>query len=124
MNNPLRFAGETFYQSNYGRDARTGIEYTGLQVVTNTGWRIPYVSCMMMAVGMLAQFWDHVGPIPAATCRAATGQPRRRPAATSRAGRGRRSCETARCHGPAAATASLAAWAVPLAVVVRADCGC
>ncbi len=57
MNNPLRFAGATFYQSNYGRDAATGKEYTGLQVVTNTGWRIPYVSCMMVAVGMLAQFW-------------------------------------------------------------------
>lgn len=56
MNNPLRFAGETFYQSSYGRDSRTGLEYTGLQVVTNTGWRIPYVSCMMLAVGMLAQF--------------------------------------------------------------------
>jgi ABC-type transport system involved in cytochrome c biogenesis permease subunit len=64
MNNPLRFAGETFYQSNYGRDQRTGLEYTGLQVVTNTGWRIPYVSCTMMAWGMLAQFgitlWRYV----------------------------------------------------------------
>ncbi len=57
MNNPLRFAGATFYQSNYGRDPATGKEYTGLQVVTNTGWRIPYVSCMMVAIGMLAQFW-------------------------------------------------------------------
>jgi ABC-type transport system involved in cytochrome c biogenesis permease subunit len=57
MNNPLRFGGETFYQSSYGRDPATGNEYTGLQVVTNTGWRIPYVSCMMVAVGMLAQFW-------------------------------------------------------------------
>ena len=56
MNNPLRFAGETFYQSNYGRSPTTGVEYTGLQVVTNTGWRIPYVSCMMVVIGMLAQF--------------------------------------------------------------------
>lgn len=57
MNNPLRYGGETFYQSSYGRDANTGIEHTGLQVVTNTGWRIPYVSCMLVVVGMLAQFW-------------------------------------------------------------------
>ncbi len=57
MNNPLRFSGATFYQSNYGRDAATGKEYTGLQVVTNTGWRIPYVACMMVTVGMFAQFW-------------------------------------------------------------------
>jgi len=56
MNNPLRFAGETFYQTNYGRDANTGVEHTGLQVVSNLGWRIPYVSCMMLAVGMFGQF--------------------------------------------------------------------
>ena len=56
MNNPLRFAGETFYQSNFGRDDAAKLEYTGLQVVTNTGWRIPYVSCMIVSVGMLWQF--------------------------------------------------------------------
>ena len=57
MNNPLRFAGETFYQSNYGRDPVTQKEYTGLQVVTNRSWRIPYLACMMTSIGMLAQFW-------------------------------------------------------------------
>ena len=56
MNNPLRYRGETFYQSNYHRDERTGEESTGLQVVTNTGWMIPYVSCMIVGVGLLAQF--------------------------------------------------------------------
>jgi ABC-type transport system involved in cytochrome c biogenesis permease subunit len=56
MNNPLRYAGETFYQSNYMRDPRTGVEMTGLSVVTNTGWMIPYVACMIVATGMLAQF--------------------------------------------------------------------
>jgi cytochrome c-type biogenesis protein CcsB len=54
MNNPLRFAGETFYQSGYDADSRG--EYTVLQVVRNTGWMIPYVSCMIVATGMLAQF--------------------------------------------------------------------
>ncbi|MCO6457911.1 MAG: cytochrome c biogenesis protein CcsA [Pirellulaceae bacterium] len=55
MNNPLRYAGETFYQSGYqvGRD---GVETTDLQVVTNTGWMIPYVACMIVTVGLLAQF--------------------------------------------------------------------
>jgi ABC-type transport system involved in cytochrome c biogenesis permease subunit len=57
MNNPLRYAGETFYQSGHYVDPRTGKESTTLQVVTNTGWMIPYVSCMIVAVGMLAQFW-------------------------------------------------------------------
>lgn len=57
MNNPLRFAGETFYQSSYHRDPRTGIETTTLQVVTNAGWMIPYVSCMIVVVGLIAHFW-------------------------------------------------------------------
>ena len=55
MNNPLRYAGETFYQSGYDA-GRNGKEVTTLQVVTNTGWMIPYVSCMLVAVGMLAHF--------------------------------------------------------------------
>jgi ABC-type transport system involved in cytochrome c biogenesis permease subunit len=56
MNNPLRFAGETFYQSSVGPDPITDAETTGLQVVTNSGWMIPYVSCMIVGVGMLFQF--------------------------------------------------------------------
>ena len=56
MNNPLRFAGETFYQQTVGPDPITGEEMTGLQVVTNSGWMIPYVSCMIVGVGMLFQF--------------------------------------------------------------------
>jgi ABC-type transport system involved in cytochrome c biogenesis permease subunit len=56
MNNPLRYAGETFYQSNFFNDPVSGGEITGLQVVTNTGWMIPYVGCMIVGVGMLAQF--------------------------------------------------------------------
>lgn len=57
MNNPLRFAGETFYQSGYHRDPQTQVEGTTLAVVTNTGWMIPYISCMFVAMGMLAHFW-------------------------------------------------------------------
>jgi len=54
MNNPLRYAGETFYQSGYTQAG--GREYTTLQLVTNSGWMIPYVACMIVAVGMLFQF--------------------------------------------------------------------
>lgn len=55
MNNPLRYAGETFYQSGY--HARGGgKESTTLQIVKNTGWMIPYVSCMIVATGMLVHF--------------------------------------------------------------------
>jgi ABC-type transport system involved in cytochrome c biogenesis permease subunit len=56
MNNPLRFEGETFYQSGYHMDPRTGKESTTLQVVTNTGWMIPYVAVTIVAIGMLAHF--------------------------------------------------------------------
>ncbi|HID20949.1 MAG TPA: hypothetical protein EYP14_00915, partial [Planctomycetaceae bacterium] len=57
MNNPLRYAGETFYQSGYWKDPRTGVERTTLQVVVNPSWMIPYVACMIVATGMLAHFW-------------------------------------------------------------------
>ena len=53
MNSPMRFADETFYQSGY---AEFPHKMTTLSVVQNTGWMLPYVSCMIVAVGMLAQF--------------------------------------------------------------------
>ncbi|MFM8985996.1 MAG: cytochrome c biogenesis protein ResB, partial [Planctomycetia bacterium] len=59
MNNPVRYRGETFYQSSYSPvdlgEGRTG-EMTGLQVVENAGWLIPYVACVLAFWGMLAHF--------------------------------------------------------------------
>jgi cytochrome c biogenesis protein ResB len=54
MNNPLRYHGDTLYQSSW--DGGPGTRTT-LQVVTNAGWMIPYVACMIVATGMLGQFW-------------------------------------------------------------------
>jgi len=52
MNNPLRYRGETFYQSSFlANDSGTV-----LQVVKNVGWMIPYVSCMIVAAGMSLHF--------------------------------------------------------------------
>ena len=48
MNNPLRYAGETFYQSSF----EPGKNLTILQVVRNGGWMLPYLSCMIVGVGM------------------------------------------------------------------------
>jgi len=48
MNNPLRYAGMTFYQSSYKPDGSG----TVLQVVRNDGWMLPYLSCMIVGVGM------------------------------------------------------------------------
>lgn len=59
MNNPLRYAGDTLYQSSFVPASDLGMgdkEATVLQVVSNEGWMTPYVSCMIVLVGMLAQF--------------------------------------------------------------------
>ncbi|HSR87550.1 MAG TPA: cytochrome c biogenesis protein ResB, partial [Pontiella sp.] len=52
MNNPLRYARRTFYQSGY----LPNDSGTVLQVVRNDVWMIPYLSCMIVFVGMTAQF--------------------------------------------------------------------
>jgi hypothetical protein len=56
MNHPLRYAGETFYQSSF----LPGDTGTILQVVRNPGWLMPYISCAMVAVGMLIHFGLHL----------------------------------------------------------------
>lgn len=56
MNNPLRYRGETFYQSSY-TPLPSGKEMTGIQVVQNSGWLIPYLACSITALGMLAHFF-------------------------------------------------------------------
>jgi ABC-type transport system involved in cytochrome c biogenesis permease subunit len=59
MNNPVRYRGETFYQSQYAAvdlgGGKQG-EMTGLQVVTNAGWLIPYVACVLAFWGMFVHF--------------------------------------------------------------------
>ena len=59
MNNPVRYRGETFYQSTYSAvdlgGGQTG-EMTGLQVVENAGWLVPYVACVLAFWGMLVHF--------------------------------------------------------------------
>jgi ABC-type transport system involved in cytochrome c biogenesis permease subunit len=52
MNDPLRHAGLTFYQASFEKSETT----THLQVVRNPGVLIPYVSCIIGGVGMLAHF--------------------------------------------------------------------
>ncbi len=58
MNSPMRFRGETYYQSSYvpANKSPLKVEQTTLQVVTNAGWLIPYVACVLVGVGMLAHF--------------------------------------------------------------------
>ena len=56
MNNPLRYAGEAFYQSSF----EPGKKLTILQVVRNDGWMLPYLACMIVGVGMTVQFGSHL----------------------------------------------------------------
>ena len=56
MNNPLRYAGETFYQAGFDPDDAGTI----LEVVRNPGWLTPYLSCSLMGAGMAVQFLSHL----------------------------------------------------------------
>ncbi len=52
MNNPLRYAGETYYQASFDPDNRG----TVLQVVHNPSWLTPYFSCLLVGIGLVVQF--------------------------------------------------------------------
>ena len=56
MNNPLRYSGETYYQSGFDPDNHGTI----LQVVHNPSWLTPYFSCVLVGVGLLVQFATHL----------------------------------------------------------------
>ena len=58
MNNPLRYAGETFYQASFDTDDQG----TVLQVVHNPSWLTPYFSCILVAAGLVVQFLTHLIP--------------------------------------------------------------
>ena len=53
MNNPLRYGGETYFQSSF--DDRTETT-TVLQVVKNPGWLLPYIACVIGGIGLLVHF--------------------------------------------------------------------
>jgi hypothetical protein len=56
MNHPLRYRGETFYQAGFEKGDRT----TVLQVVHNPTFLVPYVACIIVALGLLIQFGYHL----------------------------------------------------------------
>jgi len=58
MNNPLRYAGETFYQASFDPDDHGSV----LQVVHNPSWLTPYLSCVLVAIGLTIQFLSHLIP--------------------------------------------------------------
>ena len=52
MNQPLRYDGKAFYQASFGKGDTLSI----LQVVENPGWLLPYVSCVLVTLGLLFHF--------------------------------------------------------------------
>ena len=58
MNNPLRYAGETFYQASFDADDHGSV----LQVVHNPSWLTPYLGCVLVATGLIIQFLSHLIP--------------------------------------------------------------
>lgn len=56
MNHPLRYQGLTIYQAGFANNDTTAI----LQVVKNPAWTLPYISCVMVTVGLLWVFSSHL----------------------------------------------------------------
>jgi len=56
MNTPLRYGGQTYYQSSFDPDNHGSV----LQVVHNPSWLTPYFSCVLVGGGLLLQFITHL----------------------------------------------------------------
>jgi hypothetical protein len=56
MNHPLRYLGDTYYQSGFEPD-NSG---TVLQVVRNPGYQAPYIACVIVGLGLIFQFTFHL----------------------------------------------------------------
>lgn len=56
MNHPLRYDGKTFYQSSFGKNDTLSV----FQVVENPFWLTPYISCLMVVLGLAIQFLSHL----------------------------------------------------------------
>ena len=52
MNQPMRYDGKAFYQASFGKGDTLSI----LQVVSNPGWLLPYISCVLVTIGLLIHF--------------------------------------------------------------------
>jgi hypothetical protein len=52
MNQPLRYEGKAFYQASFGKNDTLSV----LQVVENPGWLLPYISCILVAAGLVIHF--------------------------------------------------------------------
>jgi hypothetical protein len=56
MNHPLRYRGTTFFQAGFDNNDTTSI----LQVVKNPSYQLPYISCVVVGLGLIWQFSYHL----------------------------------------------------------------
>lgn len=56
MNHPLRYEGRTFYQASFANQDTSSM----FQVVRNPGWLVPYISCILVTLGLIWQFGYHL----------------------------------------------------------------
>jgi hypothetical protein len=52
MNHPLRYDGKTYYQASFAENDTVSV----LQVVENPVWLFPYVSSIIISIGLFVQF--------------------------------------------------------------------
>tara|TARA_A100001015_G_C14992446_1_gene714618 strand:- start:31 stop:1200 length:1170 start_codon:yes stop_codon:yes gene_type:complete len=57
MNHPLRYKGKTYYQASFGKNDTLSV----LQVVENPSWLLPYISSLIITLGLLIHFAQTVG---------------------------------------------------------------
>jgi len=55
MNHPFRYAGETYYQSGFSKEAQSSM----IEVVHNPGFVAPYVASVIIGFGLLIRFCQH-----------------------------------------------------------------
>ena len=68
MNHPLRYLGNTYYQSGFEPDNSGTI----LQVVRNPGYQAPYIACVIVSLGLIYQFTLHLAGFVRRRLKAAT----------------------------------------------------
>jgi hypothetical protein len=60
MNEPLRHDGLTFYQYQASISSATGQQLSGLMVVRNASWWLPYIAVGVVGLGLCVQFGMHL----------------------------------------------------------------
>ncbi|MEW6305120.1 MAG: ResB protein required for cytochrome C biosynthesis [Verrucomicrobiota bacterium] len=78
MNNPLRYAGLTYFQYQMGKGGPDGkAEHSTFQVVRNPSWLTPYLACVIVGLGLIVQFMIHLVGFAKRSAGGGRGQPQK-----------------------------------------------